>query len=82
MEPVQPSLPQVDYDLENCPLYVCKYDYESRTNDNLGFKRGNLMYIIKADDDGWWLAHSKDSGRNGYIPSNYVVENKGLNEEL
>ena len=77
MEPVQP-LPLQEYEIENCPLYVCKYDYDSRTDDDLGFKRGDLMYILRADEDGWWLARSKDSGKDGYIPSNYVVEHSNL----
>ena len=31
------------------------------------------MYIINDDDD-WWWARLKDSGEEGYIPSNYVTE--------
>lgn len=79
---VQPSLQLADYDIDNCPLYISKFDYDSRTDDDLGFKRGDLMYILQADDDGWWLAHSKDSGKSGYIPSSYVVQYSCLDKEL
>ena len=82
MEPVHPSLQLDDYDIKNCPLYIGKFDYESRTDDDLGFKRGDLIHILQADDDGWWLAHSKDSGKRGFIPSSYVVEYGSLNKEL
>ena len=82
MEAVQPSLHLDDYDIENCPLYIGKFDYESRSNDDLGFKRGDLIYILKVDDDGWWLAHSKESGKSGYIPSSYIVEYGSLDKEL
>ena len=31
------------------------------------------MYIISTDDGDWWYARLKDSGKEGYIPSNYVA---------
>ena len=74
-EPPEPPKPpsQIEY-----PVYVGKYDYDSRTDDDLGFKKGDLMYIINTDEGDWWLAHSKDSEKEGYIPSNYVAEWKSL----
>ena len=81
MEPAVQSLGR-DYDIENCPLYISKFDYDSRTDDDLGFRRGDLMYILEVDDDGWWLAHSKDNGKSGYIPSSAVVEYSCLDKEL
>lgn len=81
MEPAVQSLGR-DYDIENCPLYISKFDYDSRTDDDLGFRRGDLMYILEIDDDGWWLAHSKDNGKSGYIPSSAVVEYSCLDKEL
>ena len=36
------------------------------------------MYIIATDEDDWWLASLKDSGKEGYIPSNYVAEYESL----
>ena len=79
---VHPSLQLDDYDIDSCPLYISKFDFDSRTDDDLGFKRGDLMHVLKADDDGWWLAHSKDRGESGYIPSSYVVEYSCLDKEL
>ena len=32
------------------------------------------MYIISTDEDDRWFACLKDSGEEGYIPSNYVTE--------
>lgn len=65
----------------NYPIYVGKYDYDSRTDDDLSFKKGDLMYIISTDEGDWWFARSKDSGKEGYIPSNYVAEFKSLDAE-
>lgn len=63
------------------PVYVGKYDYDSRTDDDLSFKKGDLMYIISTDEGDWWFAQSKDTGKEGYIPSNYVAEWKSLDAE-
>ncbi len=65
----------------NYPVYVGKYDYDSRTDDDLSFKKGDLMYIISTDEGDWWFARSKDTGKEGYIPSNYVAEWKSLDAE-
>ena len=65
----------------NYPVYVGKYDYDSRTDDDLSFKKGDLMYIISTDEGDWWFARSKDGGKEGYIPSNYVAEYKSLDAE-
>lgn len=65
----------------NYPIYVGKYDYDSRTDDDLSFKKGDLMYIISTDEGDWWFARAKDGGKEGYIPSNYVAEFKSLDAE-
>lgn len=80
--PVQPKPqhhhppPEVNY-----PVFVGKYDYDSRTDDDLSFRKGDLMYVISVDEGDWWFARSKDTGREGYIPSNYVAEWKSLDAE-
>ena len=61
------------------PIYVAVYDYESRTTDDLGFKRNDLLCIINTDDEDWWFARSKETGKEGYIPSNYVAKANSLN---
>ena len=72
----KPPVPEPNY-----PVYVGKYDYDSRTDDDLSFKKGDLLYIISTDEGDWWFARSKDNGREGYIPSNYVAEWKSLDAE-
>ena len=57
-------------------VVVAEYDYSARTDGDLGFKRGDLLYIMNSDDEDWWLARAKHSGQEGYIPSNYVAECK------
>ena len=53
--------------------FVGKYDYLAQTNYDLSFKKGESLYII-SDDGDWWYARAQDSGQEGYIPSNYIVE--------
>ena len=61
------------------PTYVAIYNYESRTDRDLGFKRNDLLCVINTDDEDWWFARSKETGEEGYIPSNYVTEANSLN---
>ena len=63
------------------PIFVGKYDYDSRTDDDLSFKKGDLVYIISTDEGDWWFARAKEGGKEGYIPSNYVAEYKSLDAE-
>lgn len=57
------------------------YDYDSRSDDDFSFKKGDLIYIISTDESDWWFARSKEGRKEGYIPSNYVAEYKSLNAE-
>ena len=77
--PEQPPL--LPTEEPNYPLYVAKYGYSSRTDDDLGFEKGDLLYIINRDDEGWWFARAKLTGQEGYIPNNYVAEHKSLDAE-
>ncbi len=76
-----PPVPNKPVDKPGLTIYVGKYDYESRTDDDLSFKKGDLMHIISTDEGDWWFAKSKDTGKEGYIPSNYVAEWKSLDAE-
>ena len=78
-EPLQPSQPPPEE--STYPLFVGKYDYLSRTDGDLSFNKGDLLYIVNADEEDWWFAISKDTGQEGYIPSNYVAEYNSLDAE-
>ena len=76
-EPV-PPIPKQE---PNYPVYVGKYDYDSRTDDDLTFRKGDMLYIISTEEGDWWYARSRTTGKEGYIPSNYVAEWKSLDAE-
>ena len=61
-------------------LCVGKYDYRACKDDELSFKKGDLMYITSSEAD-WWYAHLVDSDQKGYVPSNYIVEHNSLYAE-
>ena len=62
------------------PLYIAKYDYESRTDNDLSFVAGDCLKIIKKEGE-WWIALNEATGREGYIPSNYVAEQKSIDSK-
>ena len=65
----------------NWPLFVAKYDYDSHTEDELSFRKGDLLYIINTEEGDWWYAQHKDNGGKGFVPSNYIAEYKSLDAE-
>ena len=72
--PPAAALPPKSEPTVNYPIYIGKYDFHSIANDHLSFKKGDLMYIISSDEGDWWFARLKDSGEEGYVPSNYLSQ--------
>ena len=62
-------------------MFMGKYDYDSRTDDDLNFKKGDLLYIISTDEGDWWFAQSMATGKEGYIPSNFITKWRNLEDE-
>ncbi|VEN44814.1 unnamed protein product [Callosobruchus maculatus] len=70
-EPEQPS----------ARIFVALYDYEARTDEDLSFRKGEHLEILNDTQGDWWLARSKRSRQEGYIPSNYVAKLKSIEAE-
>ena len=62
-------------------MFVGKYDFDSQTDDDMSFKRGDLLYIISTDEGDWWFGQAMATGQEGYIPSNYVAKWGSLDAE-
>ena len=62
-------------------IFVALYDYDARTDEDLSFRKGELLEIINDTQGDWWYARSKTSKAEGYIPSNYVASVKSLESE-
>ena len=62
-------------------IFVALYDYDARTDEDLSFKKGEVLEIINDTQGDWWYARSKSAKSEGYIPSNYVAKLKSLESE-
>ncbi|KRX17159.1 Adapter molecule Crk, partial [Trichinella nelsoni] len=51
-----------------------KFDFQGQEEDDLPFKRGEALWVIRKDlNSMWWMARNS-IGQTGYIPANYVEE--------
>ncbi|XP_053381135.1 uncharacterized protein LOC123559688 isoform X2 [Mercenaria mercenaria] len=66
------------------------YDYNARTEDDLSFKKGDILILLdKGDEDrneDWWFARHTDpnyqnSKSEGYVPRNYVAIEDAIKQE-
>lgn len=64
-------------------LFIALYDYDARTDEDLSFKKGDILEIINDTQGDWWYAKAKTKNGTveGYIPSNYVAKIKSLESE-
>ena len=46
------------------------YEYEKDKGDELSFKPGSIIYVVKKNDDGWY--EGVFEGVTGLFPGNYV----------
>lgn len=65
----------------NVKVFVALYDYTARTDEDLSFKKMELLEILNDTQGDWWYARSKTTKLEGYIPSNYVAKVKSLESE-
>ena len=49
---------------------LCLHDYEPTDEDQLGFRKGDILSILQVADTGWWAAATGSSF--GWVPSGYV----------
>ncbi|KAI1169945.1 hypothetical protein F4777DRAFT_571211 [Nemania sp. FL0916] len=52
-----------------------QFMYQAAIPEELGFSKGDILAVLRHQDDGWWEAeiHSgPDAGRGGLVPSNYL----------
>ena len=71
----------VDVSFSLTKLFIALYEYEARTNEDLSFRKGEILEILNDKQGDWWLARSKTTKAEGYIPSNYVARVKSLESE-
>ncbi|KAF8563480.1 hypothetical protein P879_08446 [Paragonimus westermani] len=48
------------------------YDYQAQRSDELTVERGSRVRLLHKDTPKWWMVKSVDSGKEGYVPTNYL----------
>lgn len=51
---------------------IALFSFKGKNNDELCFKKGDIITITQVDDEGWWEGTLND--KTGWFPSNYVKE--------
>ena len=49
------------------------YMYQAAIPEELGFTKGDILAVLRHQDDGWWEATAQSgNGQVGLVPSNYL----------
>lgn len=62
--------------MDNTNIVQAEFSFKGSNNDELCFKKGDLIVLTNRDDGGWWEGTEINSGLTGWFPSNYVSEYK------
>ncbi|XP_061283496.1 tyrosine-protein kinase FRK [Bos javanicus] len=86
--PDPPRLPAPEPERSQGQFFVALFDYQARTAEDLSFHAGDKLQVLDKSHKGWWLARhlekradSSSQQLQGYIPSNYVAEDRSLQAE-
>ncbi|BFZ06131.1 hypothetical protein BsWGS_09170 [Bradybaena similaris] len=50
---------------------VAKYDYNAENSQELSMRKGERLLLVDDTKD-WWKVRSPETGREGFVPSNFV----------
>ena len=68
LEPDEPAEDDFSYD----NVYIGTQDRPANESDELGFKRGDIIYILQKIDPNWWIGCLQN--KVGLVPSNLLTE--------
>ena len=51
-----------------------QYNYTAAIEEELSFKKRDILLVLHKQSDGWWFAENLNSSDSGLVPSNYLVE--------
>ena len=54
-------------------VYVASASYDAKKPEDLSFTKGEKLLITKQTKNVWWIGKSLTTGKEGYIPFNYVA---------
>ncbi|KAK3744578.1 hypothetical protein QZH41_004992 [Actinostola sp. cb2023] len=59
---------------------VAKFNYKPRNNDELELNKGDRIFVLEKEHDGWWKGRC--GYKQGWFPSNYAEESEQPEEKL
>ncbi|ODV73149.1 myosin 5 CYBJADRAFT_168203 [Cyberlindnera jadinii NRRL Y-1542] len=73
--PPAPPPPPAAVDKPEFPTYKAAYDFVGTGSaSELPISKDQVVYILKKENNGWWLAKLLDGSKEGWVPGAYVVE--------
>uniref|UniRef100_A0A915KSP9 Uncharacterized protein n=1 Tax=Romanomermis culicivorax TaxID=13658 RepID=A0A915KSP9_ROMCU len=60
---------------------IALYSYDSRSDGDLSFKKGDLMILLDDQNTDWWYVKHVSSDNTGYVPRNFVAIQKSTESE-
>ncbi|ODV83798.1 hypothetical protein CANARDRAFT_202526 [[Candida] arabinofermentans NRRL YB-2248] len=51
-----------------------QYQYNAEIDQELSFKKKDILMILHQQTDGWWFAENLNTGESGLVPSNYLAD--------
>ncbi|OUC41748.1 SH3 domain protein [Trichinella nativa] len=71
----------LETDVTQVIVVRAKHNFNGRNNDELCFKKGDVIVVTQILDEGWWEGTLND--KTGWFPSNYVtVEKQGMHLQI
>lgn len=71
--PTRPPLPTVSRDGRAVLKYCrARFDYKAAIPDEISFRAGSVLLILRMLEDGWWESEVLSTGQIGLAPSNFL----------
>lgn len=65
----------------NGTCLIALYVYDSRSDGDLSFQKGDIMYLIDGSNADWWYVKKEKDGSAGYVPRNFVARFRTVESE-
>ncbi|XP_060711883.1 nephrocystin-1 isoform X1 [Hemiscyllium ocellatum] len=62
-------------------LFITICDFEAQEENDLAFKKGEVLRILNQKPDGWWLAENAQ-GEEGLVPKTYLQVHKQSSKDI
>src|SRR4051812_20528258 len=70
---LSPTSPPFETEVLTIDAARAMYMYQAQIPEELGFSKGDVLAVLRLQDDGWWEAEIVGrAGARGLVPSNYL----------